>query len=401
MQACCVNFGDCTVDLAAFEVRRAGEKRPVEPQVFDLLAFLVQNPDRLVTKDELIAEVWHGRIVSDATLASRLRAARRAIGDDGEQQKLIRTVHGRGIRFVGKPATDSIPIAPPTAPLKQEIRFCNAPDGVRLAYATVGNGPPLVKPANWLTHLEYELISPVWRHWIAGLSRDHTLIRYDKRANGLSDWNVDNLTFEAMVRDLETVVDAAGLERFPLFCLSQGCAIAAAYAVRNPERVTRMVFYGGYSRGWNKRGNPRHAAQREALGTLIEHGWGQDNPVFRQIFTSMFLPEGNAEHQQWFNEMQRAAASPINAARIHRAVGDLDVRHLLPQIKVPVLVLHARNDEVVPFEEGRILASEIPGARFVPLDSRNHVLLESEPAWPRLLEETRAFLAEDGTMGRA
>lgn len=386
----CVSFSGCEVDLESYEVRRDGEKRPVEPQVFDLLAFLVSNPDRLVTKDELIAKVWNGRIVSDATLASRLKAARRAIGDDGEQQKLIRTVHGRGVRFVGKPAPAAVETAP--AELKQDIRFCRAADGVRLAYATVGSGPPLMKPANWLSHLEFDLISPVWRHWIAGLSRDHTLIRYDKRANGLSDWDVTDLSFDALVSDLEAVVDAAGLDRFPMFCLSQGCAIAIAYALRNPGRVTRMVLYGGYARGYARRGNEILEAQRAALGTLMQHGWGQDNPVFRQIFTSMFIPEGTVEHQRWFNDMQRKAASPNNAYRIHNLVGEIDIRHMLPQIDVPTLVLHCRDDQVVPFEEGRILASEIPGARFVPLESRNHVLLESEPAWERMLEETRAFL---------
>jgi len=386
----CVSLGTYVIDLANFEIRQDGEKRPVEPQVFDLLAFLVRNPDRLVTKDELIEKVWNGRIVSDATLASRLKAARRAIGDDGERQKLIRTVHGRGIRFVGQPA----PAAVETA-LKQDIRFCRASDGVRLAYATTGSGPPLVKPANWLSHLEFDLISPVWRHWIAELSRDHTLIRYDKRANGLSDWDVEDLSFDALVHDLETIVDAAGVDRFPMYCLSQGCAIAIAYALRNPGRVTRMVLYGGYARGYARRGSTTVEAQRTALGTLMQHGWGQDNPVFRQIFTSMFIPEGTTEHQRWFNDIQREAASPANAHRIHQLVGEIDIRHMLPQIDVPTLVLHGRGDQVVPFEEGRILAAEIPGARFVPLESRNHVLLEAEPAWERMLEETRAFLAED------
>lgn len=386
----CVSFGACEVDLASYEVRQNGKKRPVEPQVFDLLAFLVSNPDRLVTKDELIEKVWNGRIVSDATLASRLKAARRAIGDDGEQQKLIRTVHGRGVRFVGR-LNEAAP--PAGDPLKQEIRFCRARDGVRLAYATTGSGPPLVKPANWLSHLEYDLISPVWRHWISGLSRDHTLVRYDKRANGLSDWNIDEMSFDTLVSDFEAVIEASGVDRFPVFCLSQGCAIAIAYAVRNPGRITRMVLYGGYARGWARRNNAVLEAQRSALGTLMQHGWGQDNPVFRQIFTSMFLPDGTAEHQRWFNDMQHKAASPANAYRIHKLVGEIDIRHMLPQIDVPTLVLHARDDQVVPFEEGRILAAEIPGARFVPLESRNHVLLENEPAWERLLGETRGFLS--------
>lgn len=389
----CVSFGSCEVDLANFEVRHGGKRHPVEPQVFDLLAFLVSNPDRLITKDELIEKVWNGRIVSDATLASRLKAARRAIGDDGEQQKLIRTIHGRGIRFVGRLNARTDP--PPPEPLKQDIRFCRARDGVRLAYATTGSGPPLVKPANWLSHLEYDLLSPVWRHWIRELSRDHTLVRYDKRANGLSDWDVEELSFDALVGDFEAVIDAAGLERFPVFCLSQGCAIAIAYALRNPGRITRMVLFGGYARGWGRRGNDTIEAQRAALGTLMQHGWGQDNPVFRQIFTSMFIPDGTAEHQRWFNDIQRKAASPGNAYRIHKLVGEIDIRHMLPKIDVPTLVLHARDDHVVPFEEGRILAREIPGARFVPLDSRNHILLETEPAWERLLAEVRDFLSQD------
>lgn len=389
----CVSFGACEVDLANFEVRHGGTRHPVEPQVFDLLAFLVSNPDRLITKDELIEKVWNGRIVSDATLASRLKAARRAIGDDGEQQKLIRTVHGRGIRFVGRLNARTDPALP--EPLKQDIRFCRTSDGVRLAYATTGSGPPLVKPANWLSHLEYDLVSPVWRHWIRELSRDHTLLRYDKRANGLSDWDVEELSFDALVGDLEAVIDAAGLDRFPVFCLSQGCAIAIAYALRNPGRITRMVLFGGYARGWARRGNDTIEAQRAALGTLMQHGWGQDNPVFRQIFTSMFIPDGTAEHQRWFNDIQRKAASPGNAYRIHKLVGEIDIRHMLPKIDVPTLVLHARDDHVVPFEEGRILACEIPGARFVPLDSRNHILLETEPAWERLLAEVRDFLSED------
>jgi len=389
----CVSFGSCEVDLANFEVRHGGKRHPVEPQVFDLLAFLVSNPDRLITKDELIEKVWNGRIVSDATLASRLKAARRAIGDDGEQQKLIRTIHGRGIRFVGRLNARTDP--PPPEPIKQDIRFCRAHDGVRLAYATTGSGPPLVKPANWLSHLEYDLLSPVWRHWIRELSRDHTLVRYDKRANGLSDWDVEELSFDALVGDFEAVIDAAGLERFPVFCLSQGCAIAIAYALRNPGRITRMVLFGGYARGWGRRGNDTIEAQRAALGTLMQHGWGQDNPVFRQIFTSMFIPDGTAEHQRWFNDIQRKAASPGNAYRIHKLVGEIDIRHMLPKIDVPTLVLHARDDHVVPFEEGRILAREIPGARFVPLDSRNHILLETEPAWERLLAEVRDFLSQD------
>jgi pimeloyl-ACP methyl ester carboxylesterase/DNA-binding winged helix-turn-helix (wHTH) protein len=402
-----VLFADCELDLSAFELRREGALRPIEPQVFELLVYLIRNSDRLVTKDELIEKLWAGRAVSDAALSSRIKSARKAIGDDGEQQKLIRTVHGRGVRFVGQVSWRSAPAASsveqdssgrlrnhPVA-AAQEIRFCITSDQVRIAYAVGGNGPPLVKPANWMTHLEYDWESPIWRHWIRELSRDHTLIRYDERANGLSDWNAQDVSLDGLVRDLEAVVDAAGLDTFPMLCISQGCSIAISYAVRNPGRVSRLVLYGGYARGWAMRGNPVEIAQRHALSTLIEHGWGKDNPAFRQIFTSLFLPGGSAEQMQWFNDLQRTTTSAENAARLHETFGGVDVRYLLAAIDVPTLVLHGRNDAVIPFEEGRILASGIPNARFVSLDSANHILLEAEPAWPRFLAEVRAFLDDD------
>jgi pimeloyl-ACP methyl ester carboxylesterase/DNA-binding winged helix-turn-helix (wHTH) protein len=394
-----LRFADCELDLAAFELRRAGRPCAVEPQVFELLAYLAANPGRLVTKDELIAQVWGGRIVSDAALASRIKSARKAIGDDGEQQRLIRTVHGRGIRFTAEPVQgEAVPPVPPAAQapakLHQDIRFCTARDGVRLAYATVGAGPPLVKPAHWMSHLEYDWESPVWRPWLHACARDHTLIRYDERANGLSDWEAADLSLEAHVADLEAVVAAAGVERFPLFCMSQGCALGVTYAVRHPERVSRLVIYGGYARGWAKRGDQAEIVRRSALGALIEHGWGQDNPAFRQIFTTRFMPEGSPDQAHWLNDLQRMTASPVNARRLHDAFGEVDVRALLPQVRAPTLVLHTRDDGAVPFSEGRLLAAEIPGARFVPLEGRNHLLIETEPAWQQCFAAIRAFLAE-------
>jgi pimeloyl-ACP methyl ester carboxylesterase/DNA-binding SARP family transcriptional activator len=290
----------------------------------------------------------------------------------------------------------AMPSPPALSPIRQEIRFCVADDGVRIAYATTGEGPPLVKPANWMTHLEYDWESPVWRHWIREMARGHRLVRYDERANGLSDWDAPNLTFETFVRDLEAVVDAAGLERFAMLGVSQGCAIAIAYATRHPERVSRLVLYGGYAQGWAFRA-PEDVARRRALGVLMELGWGQDNPAFRQVFTSLFIPDGSAEQIQWFNDLQRMTISPRNAVRLNEVFGGIDIRELLPQVCTPTLVLHCRNDNVVPFDQGRLLATTIPGARFVPLESRNHILLESEPAWERFVSELRAFLAADQT----
>ncbi len=279
--------------------------------------------------------------------------------------------------------------------MEQQIRFCTAPDGTQIAYATVGQGPPLVKTANWLNHLEYDWQSPVWRHVLHGLARNHQLIRYDERGNGLSDWEVEDISFEAFVSDLETVVDAAGIDRFALFGISQGCAISIAYAVRHPERVTRLVLYGGYAKGWNKRGSQAEIETREALQTLIRQGWGQENPAFRQIFTSRFIPGGTMEQMQWFNDLQRITTSPENAVRIDQATGDLDVSELLSQITAPTLVLHCRDDAICPFDLGRRMAAGIPDARFVALEGRNHLILEDEPAWPRFLQEVESFLAED------
>jgi pimeloyl-ACP methyl ester carboxylesterase len=284
--------------------------------------------------------------------------------------------------------------APNAVDLKQEIRFCTAPDGVQLAYSMIGQGPPLMKTGNWMTHLEYDLESPIWRHLYRELLKDHTLVRYDARGNGLSDRTVDEISFDAFVSDLEAVVDASGITRFALFGISQGCAVSIAYAVRHPERVSHLILYGGYALGWNKRA--RSAAQKEedtALLTLMRLGWGKENPAFRQLFTSQFMPGGTKEQADWFNELERITVSGDVAARMFEATGETDVTALLPQVRVPTLVLHARDDARVPFEAGRRMAAGIPGARFVTLQGQNHLFLETEPAFSQFLEHTRAFLA--------
>lgn len=276
----------------------------------------------------------------------------------------------------------------------QQISYCTTPDGVRIAYSSVGEGPPIVKAANWLNHLEFDWQSPVWRHWLHELTRGHRLIRYDERGNGLSDWSVADMSFDALVQDLETVVDAAGLDRFTLFGISQGCAFSIAYAVRHPERVERLILYGGYAQGWRKRGEPAEIAAREAMLTLVREGWGQENPAFRQLFTSRYIPDGTAEEMQWWNDLQRISTSPENAVRLMKVLGTIDVTGLLSQIRVPTLVVHCCGDAGVPYAQGELLARSIPGAHFVTLDSRNHLVLEHEPAWPVLVDTLRSFLGE-------
>ncbi len=280
------------------------------------------------------------------------------------------------------------------AALQQSIRFCTAADGVRIAYATTGNGPPLVRAAHFLTHLDFDLESPVWRPWLDELSASHTLLRYDGRGCGLSDRTVDTLSLDTWVADLEAVVDAAGLERFPLLGCSQGCAVAVAYAARHPERVSALVVLGGYLRGLaHRQPTPRQVQEGRLLLELIEVGWGQDNDAFRQVFTSLFIPGGTPEQTRWFNELERLSCTPEHAARTIAAFGQLDVSHLAAQLRCPTLVLHARGDLRVPFEEGLHVAGQIAGAQFVPLESRNHILLQQEPALAQAFGAMKRFLA--------
>jgi pimeloyl-ACP methyl ester carboxylesterase len=247
--------------------------------------------------------------------------------------------------------------------------------------------------ASWLTHLEYDWQSPVNQHYLSLLSRDHTLIRYDPRGSGLSDWDVADISFEAFVSDMETIIEAVGIESFPVFAMSQGASVSIAYSLRQPKRVSKLILCGGYARGRRKRGAAREIAESDALITLIEKGWGSDNPAFRQMLTSIFLPNATDKEVSYFNELQKVSTNATNAARFRRVFDDFDVTGLLDQVTVPTLVLHSRNEAAVPLQESRILASRIRGARFVALESNNHVLLETEPAWPTFVGEVKAFLA--------
>ncbi len=293
---------------------------------------------------------------------------------------------------VGSAAVTAPPKGGP-ANLQQEIRYCRAPDGVRLAYSIVGQGPPMVKTANWLNHLEHDWKSPVMGHLRRGLTREHTLTSYDARGCGLSDWEVEDLSFEAWVSDLETVIATVGVKRFPLLGLSQGCAIAIAYAVRHPQRVSHLILYSGFALGAAK----RSASAREklkAMATLTRLEWGADNPALRQMFVTEFFPDATKEILDNLNERQRLLTSAECAGRYLEAVGEIDVTGLLPKVAVPTLVMHRRGDLRVPIEEGRRIAAGIPGARFVAFEGRNHIPLEHEPATQRFFEEIRLFLGE-------
>jgi TolB-like protein/DNA-binding winged helix-turn-helix (wHTH) protein/pimeloyl-ACP methyl ester carboxylesterase len=409
-------FADFILDTDRRELRCRAAPVAVEPQVFDLLTYLIQNRGRVVSKDDLLEAVWSGRIVSESTIASRINAARKALGDSGQAQTLIRTVPRKGVRFVGDVRTeaeDSDPARaagptstgvrepspgaarPPARPDLRGAQFCMTSDGARIAFARVGNGPPLVWAAHWLSHLAFTWEGPVWRHWLEEFAKDHDFIRYDERGYGLSDWNDSEFSVDTFVRDLEAVVDALRLDRFALIGSGRGGPTAIAYAARHPDRVSRLVLVNAFAQGWRARGNAREIEQREAMITLMQQSWTQDNPISRQLHASLQLPDATSEETAWFNDLQRIAASADNAARLLRSVGDIDVRDILQDVAAPTLVLHCRDDALMPFRQGELVASGIPGARLVPLESRNHILMPRDPAWATFIDKMRRFLAED------
>jgi pimeloyl-ACP methyl ester carboxylesterase/DNA-binding CsgD family transcriptional regulator len=279
--------------------------------------------------------------------------------------------------------------------LEQRVHFTRSFDGTTLAYALVGNGPPLVKAANYMCHLEYDWQSPIWRHWMEAFASEYTFIRYDERGSGLSDWDVEDLSFEAWVRDLETIVDTLELEQFPLLGISQGGPVSIAYAIKHPEKVSHLILYGSYARGWRHRDlNEQEKQEERLIIDLIRVGWGKDNPALRQAFSAYLMPEGSPEQWAAFDELHRHSATAENAARLEENMHKIDVRELCKQVQVPTLVVHVREDAGVPFAEGRYLASLIPNAQFVSLEGKNHIITEDEPAWHGFLQAVDRFLSE-------
>jgi pimeloyl-ACP methyl ester carboxylesterase/DNA-binding CsgD family transcriptional regulator len=279
----------------------------------------------------------------------------------------------------------------------QQIRFCTTSDGVRVAYALAGRGPPLVRAPHWCTHLEYDWHTPIWRHLLDELARDHTLLRFDQRGCGLSDPDPADLSFEGWLRDLEAVVDAAGFDRFAVFGMSQGAAIGIEYAARHPERVTHLALLGGFARGKLKRDDSQRAREdAETQLKLVELGWRQEDPSYRQVFASQFMPGASLEQVRAMSELMRISSSGESAARTMRAFFAIDVRESAQRVRCPALLLHGQGDVRCPFEEGRLLAGLIPDARLVPLETKNHVLLWDEPAFAQFVEALRGFLPRDG-----
>ena len=295
-------------------------------------------------------------------------------------------------RDQGPPQTQQ---APSRQTLEQRVSFTTSFDGTRIAYAVAGEGPPFVKTASYMGHLEYDWENPVFRHWLEAFTRDHTLIRYDERGTGLSDWDVEDLSFEAWVRDLETVVETTGIERFPLFAQSQGGTVAIAYAARHPEKVSHLILFGAYARGWLQRDlTPEEREEERTLISLMKVGWGRDNPAFRQFFATSLMPDSQPEMISELEQVMRISTTAENAVRLEKTMHNTNVEDLAKQVQVPTLVIHPREDRCVPFEEGRRLASLIPDAEFLALDSQNHLLRADEPAWPKFVEAIYRFISK-------
>lgn len=379
-----------------------GEIIRVRPQSLEVFRVLLNNPDKIVSKHYIFKEIWGDSIVTDDSIVQCIADIRRGLGS--EYRKMLQTIPKKGYRLVaaenarrfrktstGVEQNEKFNTAEELRD-NQKIRFCFTEDGVRIAYATLGKGTPVIFVANWLTHLKHDLLFPARRALVEMLIPDFTVVRYDARGNGLSDLEVKDITLEASLLDLEAIVDDLGLKRFSLIGQSQGAAIAALYAARNTEKVEKLVVYGGYSRGRRRRGSEGQIAESEAFVTMIREGWGRNIDAYVQMFGTFFMPDANKDQLAGFTNFQRIATPPENAARIQSAIDEFDVSNELSNIRAPCLVLHVREDARVLFEEGLQMAASIPNAHFVPLEGRNHALLAGEPALQQYLAEIQNFL---------
>ena len=393
------HFESFQLDVAERRLLCAGKVVPLRAKVFDTLCILVENHGRLLRKDELMQRLWPDSVVEDNNLDHNISKLRSALQNGSNGQKFIETVPRQGYRFVanvrqisGSPAAQTvIPSPTPDPPSEQEIQFFTTSDGVRIAYTIGGSGPPLVRAIDWLNHLDFEWKNPYRRHWFSQIMSHNTLLRYDQRGSGLSDWNVDDFSFERSLADFEELIATVGFEKFALVGSCQGGPIGAAYAARHPERITKLVLVGAFARGWPPPGS-MVIEQFNAMLTLIRHGWGRDNPAFRQLWTTLFRPDASPQESEWMNEFQRITSSPDNAAHMMAEFPKIDITDLLPKVSCPTLVLHSRDEAVVPASEGRLIASRIRGARYVELPSRSHEVVPSDPAWQIFVDEVSRFL---------
>lgn len=386
-----IRFDAYTLDPQQCVLWRGREPVGLRPRAFDVLCHLARNRGRLVRKEELIAAVWANAAVTDDALVQCIRDIRKALGD--EERQWVRTVAGRGYLF-DPPAAEAGPPAGEARPVSELRRTCRTPDGVRLAVATTGSGLPVVRPPTWFNHLDLDWSVQFRGAFYRFLAERTQLVRYDGRGSGLSDRYVPQFSFADMEQDLETVVDGLALPRYALLGISQGAPIAIAHAVRHPERVSRLVLIGAFARGRNRRASTRDRETGDAQLTLMRHGWGDEHSAFLRTFCMYYFPSAPADELRALADLQRLAMSADNAVRLRLLCDDIDVAAMLPMVAAPTLVVHSRHDNAVPFAEGERLAAAIPNARFLALESDNHLPLPQEPAWPTFTAAIEAFLRE-------
>ncbi|GAQ65050.1 alpha/beta fold hydrolase [Streptomyces scabiei] len=404
MDSAVYRFGQYALDADRRCLSHEGQRVDVEPQALDLLCHLVEHRGRVVPETELRERMGHGQAVSEDALATSLHAARIAIGDSDTRQQVIRAVSPHGYRFVAQTTVASpLPVATATAPGipagaeadHEVIRFCRSADGTRIAYARSGEGPPLVKTANWLTHLDLDRTNPMWAHWFDGLTRGRQLIRYDERGCGLSSWDMGSFTLDDLVADLDAVVDSVGLDRFPLLGVSQGSAVAVAYAALRPERVSHLILTSAYARGQQIRaGSDAERDAAEVDLNIARAGWRSKDNSFLRHFASQFLADATPAEWDAFAAYQRQTTSPANGLRFLEEFTRIDVSGIAHDVTCPTLIIHARDDARVPVAQALELATLIPDSRLVLLDSRNHLFTADDSAWPTFLTHLYSFLSE-------
>ena len=392
-----LTFGDCRIDLGSRELVRAGEQVSIEPKAFRLLVYLIEHRDRAVSKDELQDEIWPGTIVTEASLTRCVSKARLAVGDNAHQQQLIKTVQRHGYRFVGPVKERAHPgMAVDRAPAVP-VRFATGRGGVRLAIAESGSGPPLLKVANWMTHVDHDANSPIWGHWVRDLSRNYRFIRYDARGCGLSDRDLAGMKLDDLdlwVDDLVRVADLLELDRMALLGLSQGGPVAIAFANRFPDRVSHLILHGTYARGMNRRGDSMQVSQAALQVAIARFGWASKEGTFLETFTRQFVPDAGPEEQSWFSKLQKDSCEAETAPQLEAAMHNVDVQDLAAGLEVPALVTHCIDEVAVPFDEGRRLAGLIPDATFLPLQCANHVILERDAAWRQFVTAVEEFTSD-------
>ncbi|MEZ5929585.1 MAG: alpha/beta hydrolase, partial [Parvularculaceae bacterium] len=388
-------LADCELsNQDRFSVWLASERENVQRLRARLARRLVLSKSAPVEDLPQWADRWIENAPFDQAAAQAVISTRRALGQEviasALEAELDRSFRDAGMQSpfaatsgnLVREKTSASGQGGPPAPPRQKVRFVKARDGACLAWASVGedNHPPLVKAANWLSHLELDWEAPIWSPLFRNLATDHRLIRYDERGCGLSDWKVPEISFETFVTDLELVVESAGLDRFPLLGISQGAAVSIEYAARHPGRVSHLILFGGYPVGWRPIATAAEAREREAVMVLTETGWGRSDPTYRRLFSQTFMPDATSEELAWFDEFQRRTTSPANAVRFLEAFSRIDVRERLSSINIPTLVIHSRGDRRIPLATGREFAASVPNAQFISVESNNHLLIGREPA---------------------